>query len=72
MFRKAVRSRVLKKKDDSLGSLLQETIQKQREEIRSALMKFSYFSSWPEDKIHQCCVHSNIINYEENDIVRGK
>ncbi|XP_066906898.1 uncharacterized protein [Halyomorpha halys] len=72
MFRKAVKSRVLKKKNDTLGSLLHETIKKQREEIRTAMMKFPYFNSWPEDKIHQCCVHSVIITYGENDIVRVK
>lgn len=73
MFRKAVRTRVLKKKEEtlSLGTLLQESIQKQREEIRHAMTKFPYFNSWPEEKIHQCCVHSNIITYGENEIVRG-
>ncbi|BES98732.1 cyclic nucleotide Hypothetical protein domain containing 2 [Nesidiocoris tenuis] len=71
MFRKTVRSKLMKKKP-SLGALLHETIQRQWDEVKSQIHKFPYFDKWTDQMIHQTCVHSNILTFEENDLIYVK
>uniref|UniRef100_A0A0A9ZFB3 UDP-N-acetylmuramate--L-alanine ligase n=2 Tax=Lygus hesperus TaxID=30085 RepID=A0A0A9ZFB3_LYGHE len=71
MFRKTVRTKLMKKKL-SLSALLHETIQRQWDEIKSQMFKFPYFDKWTDQMVHQCCVHSNTLSFEENDLIYVK
>ncbi|XP_014252235.1 uncharacterized protein LOC106668218 [Cimex lectularius] len=71
MFKKAVKAHFIKKKP-SLSQVLHETLQLQWDEIKSSMNKFSYFKHWSSKAIHQFCVHSNIVRYNPDDVIRVK
>ncbi|XP_039281638.1 uncharacterized protein LOC111047821, partial [Nilaparvata lugens] len=55
----------------TIGQLMKEKVQQQREEVRQAIISFPYFITWPEDAYVEAAAISNIRDYKPDDIIHG-
>lgn len=70
MFKKAAVELLILKKDD-FERVLKASMQKQWDDISSALKQFPYFEDWNEVAIRECCMLSDTMSYNTHDIILG-
>ncbi|RZF46816.1 hypothetical protein LSTR_LSTR008048 [Laodelphax striatellus] len=76
MFRSIAAKVIAKQKEGrpppkTIGQLMKEKVQQQREEVRQAIISFPYFVTWPEDAYVEAAAISNIRDYKPDDIIHG-
>lgn len=70
MFKKAAVELLILKKDD-FERVLKASMQKQWDDISSALKQFPYFEDWNEVATRECCMLSDTMSYNTHDIILG-
>lgn len=70
MFKKAAVELLIQKKDD-FEKVLKASMQKQWDDISSALKQFPYFDDWNEVATRECCMLSDTMSYNTHDIILG-
>lgn len=56
---------------EDFNNVLKATIKARWDEIRDAMLKFSYFDDWDDVAIRECCILSKIKCYDPNTIILG-
>lgn len=56
---------------EDFNNVLKATIKARWDDIRDAMMKFSYFDDWGDVAIRECCILSKIKSFEPNTIILG-
>lgn len=71
LFKKAAVELLILKKDD-FDRVLKASMQKQWDDISSALKQFPYFEDWNEVATRECCMLSDTITYYTHEIILGE